>query len=365
MTETIRVVWVAAPFKLHLYESVTKFFPQNIDLRVVSATLGYSGKVPFLKRYSRGIWFLPRRELLLRFKEFQPDIVFTDYPAYPSWYAKLHAHLSGKRIPLIAWLLGDYWTEYYAYLTSLTWRTRYVAPIYLFTWSKGLSLSDRILTVCEWLRRRAQARLPGKRVSVQYQGVDAEPWLVPEGSHHDFEHPAVGIVQDNNILPKVMGLVWFADVIKNMPDVNFYVAGGGPYTSLVEEAFSGLPNAHILGRLSYPEGVRQFYRSCDIYALPSGLDCCPTTLLEASLNSLPVVASRVGGIPELIREGETGWTVPNGRTDDWIERITGLLGDRKLASTVGAQGKEHVLANFTWERQARLLAETFREELFR
>ena len=75
MTETIRVVWVAAPFKLHLYESVTKFFPQNIDLRVVSATLGYSGKVPFLKRYSRGIWFLPRRELLLRFKEFQPDIL--------------------------------------------------------------------------------------------------------------------------------------------------------------------------------------------------------------------------------------------------------------------------------------------------
>lgn len=364
MTETIRVAWVAAPYKLHLYQSIAKFFPPYVDLRVASAALGY-GNIPYLSRVKGGryrSWFLPSRELLRQFMQFQPDVVFTDYPAYPSWYAKLYAHLRGKRVPLVAWLLGDFWTEYYALLASFSWRTRYVGPLYLFGWATGLAFSDHLLTVCQWLKKRAEQRLPGKRISVQYQGVDPEPWLVPERSLFNFKHPAVGILQDNHILPKVKGLVAFGEVIRKMPDVNFYVAGGGSYTPLVEEAFSGLSNAHMVGRLPYPEGVRRFYRSCDLYVLPSGLDCCPTTLLEASLNSRPVIASRVGGIPELIKEGETGWTVTNGKTDVWIAKIRRVLEDDKLASTMGARAKEHVLTNFTWERQAGLLANVFREE---
>ena len=368
MTETIRVVWVAAPYKFHSYQSVARYFPTNVELRVVSAVLGYNGKIPIfsrLKRYNNGIWFLPRRELIRQFIEFQPDIVFTDYPAYPSWYAKLYAHLRGERVPLVVWLLGDYWTEYFAYLRGLTLRERPTGAVYLFSWVTGMKLADQILTVCDWLREKAVKRLPTKRISVQYAGVDPEPWLARESRLYDFKHPAVGILQDNNILPKVNGLIWFAQVIKKMPEVNFYVAGGGRYTPLVEKAFSGLANAHLEGRVPFPDGVRAFYRSCDVYALPSGLDCAPVTLLEASLNSLPVVASRVGGIPELVEEGKTGWTLPNGNADLWVERIRTLLSDSDLASSIGAKAKEHVLANFTWRTQCQSLTRKFQEQLAR
>lgn len=206
-------------------------------------------------------------------------------------------------------------------------------------------------------------RLPAKRISVQYAGVDPEPWLVQDSHLYDFKHPAVGILQDNHILPKVEGLIWFREVITKMPDVNFYIAGGGRYTSLVEESLSGLTNAHLVGRVPFPEGVRGFYRSCDVYALPSGLDCCPTTLLEASLNSRPIVASRIGGIPELIKEGETGWTLPNTNADPWVQRIRMILADTKLASGAGTQAKEHVLANFTWRIQCQSLTRLFQEQL--
>lgn len=365
MTETIRVIWVAAPYKLQLYHSVARYFPTNVELRMVPAVLGYNG-VPILSRfknYNNGAWFIPRRELIRQFIEFQPDIAFTDYPAYPSWYAKLYAHLRGRRVPLIVWLLGDYWTEYFAYLRGLRFHQRPVGAAYLFSWVTGMNFADQILTACEWLRQKAVKRLPTKRISVQYAGVDPDPWLAPDSCLYDFKHPAVGILQDNHILPKVRGLVWFADVIKRMPDVNFYIAGGGRYTPLVEESLSGLANAHLVGRVPFPEGVRAFYRSCDIYALPSGLDCCPTTLLEASLNSRPVVASRIGGIPELVKEGETGWTLPNGNADPWVEKIRTLLADSKLALNIGTQAKGHVLANFTWRTQCESLTSIFQEQL--
>jgi glycosyltransferase involved in cell wall biosynthesis len=121
---------------------------------------------------------------------------------------------------------------------------------------------------------------------------------------------------------------------------------------LVEKAYSGLKNAHLVGRLSHPEGVRKFYMSNDVYALPSGLDCCPTTILEASLCAKPIVASKVGGIPELIAEGQTGWTVQNGLTDKWISAIRSVLEDAVMAQRIGENARRYVLDHFGWSTQA-------------
>jgi glycosyltransferase involved in cell wall biosynthesis len=61
--------------------------------------------------------------------------------------------------------------------------------------------------------------------------------------------------------------------------------------------------------------------ACDLYVLASELDCCPTTVLEASLMKKPVIASKVGGVPEIVSEGVTGWTIANGRVDEWSDKI--------------------------------------------
>jgi starch synthase len=68
----------------------------------------------------------------------------------------------------------------------------------------------------------------------------------------------------------------------------------------------------------------------------------------------PVVASRVGGIPEIVVEGETGYLVdldpadPNGFTDGLAERLEKLLGDPTLAAKMGKAGRERVLRHFGW-----------------
>jgi phosphatidylinositol alpha-1,6-mannosyltransferase len=62
----------------------------------------------------------------------------------------------------------------------------------------------------------------------------------------------------------------------------------------------------------------------------------------------PVVASRVGGIPETIQEGITGWTVDNGDEGAWIQRITSLVEDPSLCRRVGDNGRKWVEDNFSW-----------------
>jgi glycosyltransferase involved in cell wall biosynthesis len=320
---------------------MAKYLPDNVRLKTVQDGI----------RKSHGVWYLPVKEMIRELVEFRPDAVLTNNAAFPSWYTELYSYLRGEHIPLFAWLLGDFWTEYSALFSNMRFPVRMAGPMYLFAWSTGLAFADHILTICGWLEKKVRKRFPSKKTSVFYQGIDPEPWLV-EGEVYPFAHPAIGILQDNNILPKVMGLLRFSEVAREMQNVNFYIAGGGPYTALVKDAFSGLRNVRFVGRLSFPEEVCRFYRSCDIYVLASGLDCCPTTLLEASLCGRPVVASNVGGVPELILEGRTGWTVPNGKTDLWIERIATLLEDKDLLRSMGDGARKFALENFSWSVQA-------------
>lgn len=84
-----------------------------------------------------------------------------------------------------------------------------------------------------------------------------------------------------------------------------------------------------------------------MYLLASGLDAFPTSVLEASLMQKPVVASRVGGVSEVVRDGHTGYTIPNGATEMWIRTIRSVLVNMTLARTLGRNGRRWVLENFT------------------
>ena len=76
-----------------------------------------------------------------------------------------------------------------------------------------------------------------------------------------------------------------------------------------------------------------------------------------------VVASQVGGIPELVIQGNTGWTVKNDRTDEWILTIQSILDNADLANRVGENAKQHVMRHFSWKTEATNLMPIFEEAL--
>jgi glycosyltransferase involved in cell wall biosynthesis len=80
-------------------------------------------------------------------------------------------------------------------------------------------------------------------------------------------------------------------------------------------------------------------------------------VLEAMASGLPVVASRVGGVPEIVADGETGFLVAPGDVDELRDRLAQLLGDPGLAMKMGRRAREMIVEHFTWEHcAARCLA---------
>jgi glycosyltransferase involved in cell wall biosynthesis len=106
-------------------------------------------------------------------------------------------------------------------------------------------------------------------------------------------------------------------------------------------------------------GLPDLYRRATVLVVPSVDRTCygrPVPVsellglvaLEAMASGTPVVASRLGGLAEVVVDGETGFLVPPGDTGALADRLARLVGDRRLAARLGANARDHVLARFTW-----------------
>ena len=284
---------------------------------------------------------------------FRPQVIYTDSPLY-AWHLKLQSFIEKYSIPTIVHLRGDLWREFFGWLMRSPMRSRLLgSPVY-FESMFGVTSADMITPICRWLQREVQRRLPWKPSEVVYQGVDPSDFFPSPGLR--LAHPAVAIIQNHTVYEKTLGLLRFARVVEKLPDVHFYITSGEDvrqaYFQLVQASFSCFKNVHFLRGIGHPEGVRRLLTSADLYVLPSNLDCCPTTILEASLMEKPVLGSRVGGIPEIISDGYTGWSIQNEDYDEWVSRIRMLTDNVRLSRRLGAQGRRWVAENFGWAKIA-------------
>src|SRR5262249_1310088 len=100
-----------------------------------------------------------------------------------------------------------------------------------------------------------------------------------------------------------------------------------------------------------------------IFCLPSFAEGLPGVLMEAMAMRLPVVSTRITGVPELIEDGHTGLLVAPGRADLLADALERLLTDPALCSEMGANAREKVIQEFNTDRSARELPALFRREL--
>jgi glycosyltransferase involved in cell wall biosynthesis len=114
------------------------------------------------------------------------------------------------------------------------------------------------------------------------------------------------------------------------------------------------------------------YRAAQVLALPSVERTCygrpvPVSellglvVLEAMASGTAVVCSRIGGVPEIVRHGETGYLVEPGRVDELHDRLEELLRDPQRAARFGKAGRELVLEQFTWRRCAQRCLSAYAE----
>jgi len=287
------------------------------------------------------------RSLSEAISSFQPDIIYSDSPFYTGQY-QLASFLRKK--PILLHMRGDWWQEYWDWLRSASWKKRLLSIQNLSYQTSGTLLAMKITPICKWLEEIVKHHTLNKRTEVVYQGVDPTEFYPQEG--FEFQRPAVAIIQNHTVYRKVAGLLNFYNVIAKLPEVHFYIAEGEAvnqsFLPVINERFSGLPNVHFVSGITSTESVRKMLTASDCYVLASGLDCCPTTVLEASLMGKPVIASRVGGVPEIVLENETGWTIENDDVNAWVEKIKLTVTDSRLNRALGNKGRGWVGEKFSW-----------------
>ena len=275
-----------------------------------------------------------------------------------------------RRVPVVStlhWLgrLADHPEDGGA---SLARRAEEMAPVVL-----NRALADRIVAVSEAVQR-SFASLPGfpaARVEVVYPGLDVVGIAAPDAAMRARVRETLGlgltvpVVLNVGRLEPVKGQRHLVPMMKRVrervPDAVLLVAGGGEQhedlTRLVAEA--GLGDAIKL--LGSRADVDALLAASDLLVLASESEAAPLPLFEAMRAARPVVATDVGGVREIVSDGETGHVVPRGDPRALADAVVRALGTPGAAARMGEAGRQRALERFDISHSVRALERIYRD----
>ena len=147
----------------------------------------------------------------------------------------------------------------------------------------------------------------------------------------------------------IYGLRAFAQVAARFPHAHYVIAGDGPLRPQLEAEAARLgvaPNVHFLG---WRDDARAIMAGLDVLLAPSLWEGFGLVFLEAMALRVPVIATRVSAIPEVVIDGETGWLVPPRDPDATGAALGEALADPSAARLRGANGRRRLAERFSPE----------------
>ncbi|MEM9097664.1 MAG: glycosyltransferase family 4 protein [Pseudomonadota bacterium] len=149
------------------------------------------------------------------------------------------------------------------------------------------------------------------------------------------------------------------------PDLKLILIGDGPDSSWIEDRIRELEldeTVQLTGYQSQTEVAEHLARA-DILVLPSFAEGVPVVLMEAMASGLPVITTRIAGIPELVHDGMNGFVVPPGDIEALRDRIGKLLKEPETGVRFGKAGREHVAREYNITSEAGWLAQILQHNL--
>ena len=262
----------------------------------------------------------------------------------------LHAHyLTGYG------LLGVL-TGYHPLVVSLWGTDVLVSPHrnYLYRWVTEyvLSRADYPVATSVALRDAGSSYAPpDKKISVVSLGVDLDVFKPPpqvEGK----ERITIGAMKELKPGCGMEHLIRAMFLIQNdYPEAELVIAGDGKSSVSLKREAEGLglkDMVHFIGRLPHRE-TPDFLAKLDVFVMPAVSEGFGVGIIEASAMEVPVVVSKVGGTPEVVLDGVTGYLVPPRDPKSLAERITYLLRDPSLRIRMGKAGRDFVRSGYRWQ----------------
>jgi len=141
-------------------------------------------------------------------------------------------------------------------------------------------------------------------------------------------------------------------VLERLPTARLCIVGTGPYEEELKEHFKGTRTV-FTGQLSGDE-LSSAYASGDMFLMPSDSETLGFVVLESMASGVPVVGCKAGGIPDLIRDGDTGFLVPPGDTGGYLKCAKQLMEDAKFRRGMGARARTEA-EKWGWEAATSVL----------
>jgi len=274
---------------------------------------------------------------------YKPDIV--------GWFAARRAG-----IPVVAVSHG--WTAH-------TWKVRLNEAI--DRWA--LRRMDAVVCVSEGQAGKVRrAGVPGDRVIVIHNAVGDEAFTGPDAACRGemagwFASPPAHLIGTAGRFSPEKGFAVLVEaaaiVVRERPDTGFVIFGDGPLRPDLERLVA---ERQLTGRVVMP-GFRndlvRYLPNLDAGVMSSFTEGLPVFLLEAAAAGLPVVATAVGGIPEVIVDGRTGHLVPPGDPAALARQLLQLRQDDTARAAMGQAARARVRAAFSFEAMGRRYGEVF------
>lgn len=261
-------------------------------------------------------------------------------------------------VPLITTIHGCY--TYELYLTrvltkkDLNWQYQ-AAQEFL-----GVTASTMTISPSHWLRNvmSEQFRVPKDRITVVPYGIDTRLFLNNMNKPATLSFPAgkrlivcparLDPVKGHETLLQALGkLKWLRQ------DWVCLLLGDGSTRNKLEALQQQLGLKRYVFFMGNRDDVPAIVSSADLIVLPSLQDNQPFAIMEAQIAGKPVVVSNAGGIPEMVKHGETGLMFPKGRSDVLANNLATLLNNPMLGVRLGEKGKYWAMKQWSLNRMLR------------
>ena len=227
-------------------------------------------------------------------------------------------------------------------------------PNYVVDTQKELDRADRVIVISEMMKKTIMEtyRIEESKVHVIYNGIRIEEII---GNVRPVEYRYILLVA--SAMLKIKGLDVAIRAIReaknSIPDIKLLIVSDGPERELYEKMIADLglsDNVLVIGLMGKSE-LNAYYEGCDFLIVPSRMEGLPLVILEAFLARKPVIAARVGGIPELVKEGYNGDLFSSEDHDELAEKIVRLCLDKEMMEIYGKNGYRIAQEFFSLERQ--------------
>jgi starch synthase len=241
------------------------------------------------------------------------------------------------------------------------------------SWAERLAVerAERVIAVSGQMRADilAHFRVDPERVVVIHNGVDAEAFRRTERrealARYGVREPYVLFV---GRISEQKGIFPLLEAVRALPDeVSLVLCASSPDTpellARLEAAVAGRPRVRWINAMLPVAEIVELYSHAAVFVCPSIYEPFGLINLEAMACGTPVVATRVGGIPEVVVDGETGWLVPPGDEAALARALHGALADPARARRMGEAGRRRVEAHFSWDRIAERTLAVYRDAI--